>query len=130
MSARTYTLAEARAVLPRVKELMAMVQAARRAILQLRSAAWPALRAAAANGGSKEAGELALEFGKLETGVKGILALGVQIKDIDSGLVDFLGTRDGREIYLCWQYGEDDIAFWHETDAGFAGRQPIDPLVR
>jgi hypothetical protein len=129
MSARTYTLAEARAVLPRVKELMAMVQAARRAILKLRAAAWPALRAAATNGGSKQAGELALEFGKLETGIKGIMALGVQIKDIDSGLVDFLGTREGREIYLCWQYGEDDIAFWHELDAGFAGRQPIDPLV-
>lgn len=129
MSARTYTLAEARAILPRVKELMGAVQAARRAILKLRPAAWPALRAAATNGGSKEAGELALEFGKLEAGIKAILALGVQIKDVDSGLVDFLGTRDGREIYLCWRYGEDDIAFWHDLDAGFAGRQPIDPRV-
>lgn len=129
MSTRTYTLAEARALLPRVKELMGRVQEARRAILQLRPAAWPALRKAAANGGSHEAGELALQFIKLEHGVKGILALGIEIKDVDSGLLDFRGTRAGQEVYLCWRHGEDDILFWHDLDAGFAGRRPIDALV-
>lgn len=129
MSARTYTLVEARALLPQVKELMGKVQEARRAILQLRPAAWPALRKAAANGGSQEASELAMQFAKLERGVKGILALGIEIKDVDSGLLDFHGTRAGQEVYLCWRHGEDDILFWHELDAGFAGRRPIDPLV-
>lgn len=129
MNARTYTLAEARAILPRVKELMRMIQEARRAILQLRPSAWPALAAAAANGGSRQAGEMAMQYRKLETGVKGILALGIQIKDVDSGLIDFLGTRQGEEIFLCWRYGEEDILYWHHLDAGFAGRQPIDSLV-
>jgi hypothetical protein len=49
----------------------------------------------------------------------------VLIKDINTGLLDFLALKDGREVYLCWQYGEGDIAFWHEVDAGYAGRQPI-----
>ncbi|HXF60395.1 MAG TPA: DUF2203 domain-containing protein [Caldilineaceae bacterium] len=130
MQAQLYTLAEARAVLPQIKELMAMVQAARQEILRLRPAAWPALQKAASNGGGHEAGELVLQFRKLEAGVKGILALGVLIKDLDKGLVDFLGWRDGHKIYLCWHYGEDDILFWHDLNSGFAGRRPIDSLVR
>ena len=50
----------------------------------------------------------------------------VLIKDINLGLLDFPALKDGREVYLCWQYGEGEIAFWHEVEAGFAGRQPID----
>ena len=45
------------------------------------------------------------------------------LRDLDRGLVDFPSLRDGREIYLCWEEGEDEIGFWHEPDAGFgAGR--------
>jgi hypothetical protein len=51
---------------------------------------------------------------------------GVTVKDLDIGLCDFLGVRDGREVWLCWQYGEKHIRFWHDLDAGFAGRQPLD----
>jgi len=42
------------------------------------------------------------------------------------GLIDFVGLRDGREVYLCWKYGEDSIQFWHEIEAGFQGRRLID----
>jgi hypothetical protein len=129
MQARTYTLAEARAALPQVKLLMAKIQDARRAILRLRPSAWPALQKAASNGGSRAAGELALHAMKLEEGVKSILAMGIYIKDLDHGIIDFLGTRAGQEILLCWRYGEDDITFWHDVNAGFAGRQSIDGLV-
>jgi hypothetical protein len=129
MQARTYTLAEARAALPRVKELMAKIQAARQEILRLRPQAWPALQKAASNGGSRAAGEVALHAIKLEEGVKGILAMGILIKDLDHGVIDFVGTRAGQEILLCWRYGEDDIDYWHDVNAGFAGRQAIDHLV-
>lgn len=129
MQARTYTLAEARSVLPQVKILMAKIQDARQAILRLRPNAWPALQKAAANGGSRAAGELALHTIVLEDSVKGILAMGIYVKDLDHGVIDFLGMRDGQEVLLCWRYGEDDIAFWHGIDAGFAGRQAIDHLV-
>lgn len=129
MQARTYTLAEARAALPQVKLLMAKIQDARQAILRLRPAAWPALQKAAANGGSREAGELAFHAMRLEEAVKEILAMGIYIKDLDHGIIDFLGVRDGREVLLCWRYGEEDINFWHDVNAGFAGRQAIDGLV-
>jgi hypothetical protein len=52
--------------------------------------------------------------------------MGVEIKDLTTGLIDFRGLRDGHEVYLCWQYGEADIRFWHEIESGFAGRQLID----
>lgn len=52
-------------------------------------------------------------------------AMGVAVKDLDLGLCDFLGQRDGREIWLCWQYGEKRVSFWHELEAGFSGRQPL-----
>ncbi len=129
MQARNYTLAEARAALPQVKILMAKIQDARQAILRLRPTAWPALQKAASNGGSHAAGELALYAMKLEDGVKAILAMGIYIKDLDHGVIDFLGKRDGQEVLLCWRYGEDDINFWHDVNAGFAGRQSIDGLV-
>lgn len=129
MSPRRFTLAEARALLPQVKQQMALAQAARREIVERQPEMWPVLKAAAGNGGSKQAGELLGAFRQLETSVKGIMALGVLVKDVDSGLVDFPGVRAGREIYLCWHAGEDDIAFWHDIDKGFAGRQEIDDLV-
>ena len=129
MQARPYTLAEARAALPQVKSLMAKIQEARRAILRLRPAALPALEKAASNGGSRPAGELALHAIRLEEGLKGILGMGILIKDLDHGVIDFLGTRAGQEVLLCWRFGEDDINFWHDVNAGFAGRQAIDSLV-
>ncbi len=49
----------------------------------------------------------------------------VMLRDLDRGLVDFPSLREGREIYLCWEEGEDEIAFWHEPDAGFGGRLPL-----
>jgi hypothetical protein len=50
---------------------------------------------------------------------------GVELKGLDEGLVDFPAERDGHTVYLCWKLGEDRIAWWHEIDAGFAGRQPL-----
>jgi hypothetical protein len=52
--------------------------------------------------------------------------LGVRVKDIDLGLLDFPGVRDGVEVELCWHVGEGAVAFWHEVGAGYAGRKPID----
>ncbi|HRW47809.1 MAG: DUF2203 domain-containing protein [Caldilinea sp.] len=130
MSTRYFSLDEARATLPRVKALMEQVQAARREILRVRPDALPAIEKAAANGGNKAAGELSAHAMRLEQGVKGIIALGVTVKDIDAGLVDFLGLRNGREVYLCWRYGEEELGFWHELNAGFSGRRPLDEYVQ
>lgn len=125
MPTRLYTLAEAREIFPRVKRLMGEVQSARAEILRLRPDAWPALRKAAGNGGNVAAGQLLPQFSRLERGLKTISQLGILIKDVDSGLVDFLARRQGRDVYICWRYGEDELLYWHDIEAGFAGRQRI-----
>ena len=51
----------------------------------------------------------------------------IQIKDLERGLVDFPAFHEGREVYLCWEQGEEDIGFWHELDSGYAGRERLDP---
>ena len=56
--------------------------------------------------------------------------MGVYIKDIDKGLCDFPYMRHGRVVYLCWHLGEDTITHWHDIEAGFAGREPLDETDR
>ena len=51
----------------------------------------------------------------------------IQVKDLDRGLVDFPALLSGNEVFLCWELGEDDIEFWHELDAGYAGRERLEP---
>ena len=130
MKTRTFTLSEAQATLPQIQAHMEEAQAARREILRIRPDALPAIQKAAFNGGNKLLGEMALLAMRLETHVKAIQALGVILKDLDAGLVDFLAARNVREIYLCWRYGEERLGFWHELNAGFSGRQPIDESIR
>lgn len=61
--------------------------------------------------------------------IEEIQATGAIIKDIESGLVDWYALHDDREVFLCWQYGEPEVAWWHEIHTGFAGRRPIAELV-
>ena len=126
MNAKLYTVAEARAILPEIKRLMGLAQAARGEILRLRPDIWPILRKAAGNGGNPATNDLFQEFLKLERGIKGMMALGIVIKDLDQGLADILSERQGRKVYLCWRHGEADLRFWHDLNAGFSGRQPIE----
>ena len=56
--------------------------------------------------------------------------VGVELKDYEIGLVDFPAMHEGRQVSLCWKHGEKKIAAWHELDAGFSGRKPVDALTR
>jgi hypothetical protein len=62
----------------------------------------------------------------LSDGLEQIRALGGEVKDLDMGLVDFLGRRDNEDILLCWRLGEKRIEYWHALDAGFANRRPLE----
>lgn len=79
-----------------------------------------------------EADRLERETQQLARDIDGYIAeirqLGVQMKGIDSGLVDFPAEVNGRTVLLCWQLGEESVQYWHEEDAGFAGRQPVDSI--
>jgi len=120
-----FTLQQANEALEIIRPIMEDVQAIRQKILANQPEAWPAIEKSAGNGGNKALSNIVSEFEKLDALIHQILDTGVQIKDVNIGLLDFSAMRDGREVYLCWQYGEEDIAYWHEVDAGYAGRQPI-----
>lgn len=70
--------------------------------------------------------ELATEEAKLAQLIDELVRLGIEPKGPD-GLCDFPSLRDGRVVYLCWRLGEPSVSHWHELDAGFAGRQPLEP---
>ena len=123
---RYFSLSEANEALKTIRPLMDEVQAIREKILADQPEAWPAIEKSAGNGGNKALSKMVQDFERLDALIHRILDTGAQIKDINIGLLDFSAMRNGREVYLCWKHGEGDIAFWHEVDAGFAGRQPIE----
>jgi hypothetical protein len=82
--------------------------------------------AAPTNGG----GEAGRQVGEAFLEVRSLLATleeaGIVVRDIDRGLIDFPAIRDGREIYLCWELGEDAVEHWHDLESGYRGRQQLD----
>jgi hypothetical protein len=62
---------------------------------------------------------------ELQQMVERVQAAGCEVKDLEVGLIDFPSLREGRVVYLCWRLGEPEVAWWHELDTGFAGRQPL-----
>lgn len=121
-----FTLQQANEALKIIRPLMDEVQAIRQRILEKQPETWSAIERSVGNGGNRTLSRMVRDFERLDTLIHQILDTGAQIKDINLGLLDFSALRDGREVYLCWKHGEGEIAFWHEVDAGYAGRQPID----
>jgi hypothetical protein len=128
---RTFTLDEANALLPRLRELLPRMQEEKRHVDRLREELAELARTASGNGHLLEA-ELTAKRKEAQTHVDRlneltgeVYGLGCELKGIDEGLVDFRAEREGRLVYLCWRLGEDEIAYWHELDTGFAGRQPL-----
>ena len=128
---RLYTLAQARRSLP---EIAAVVIVMRQRALRHDelSALVSSLRRSTSADGQPVDGattEIEAEIAKLEgqiaTLIEHVQQQGVEVKDIRRGLIDWRAERDGREVYLCWQYGERTVSWWHELADGFAGRQPI-----
>ena len=124
---KLFTIQEANALLPNVRVILAKIQRAHRKLTEYRDEARKAAEAAEQGGGGIDAGvayaavltELTDQMSELDT-------LGVQLKDFERGLIDFPSLRDGRVVLLCWQMGEgDELEWWHDVDAGFAGRTPL-----
>lgn len=123
---RYFTLFEANEALITIRPLVEDVQVIRQKILSSQPEAWTAIEKSVGNGGNRALSKLIRDFEILDALVHQILETGVLIKDLNIGLLDFPALKDGREVYLCWQSGEGEVAFWHELDAGYAGRQSID----
>ncbi len=124
---KLFSVEEANALLPTVRRIVAAVaRAYSRVSVSQEGSREVAELAKTTGGGYMPNGvvyvgallALAERAGELET-------LGVQLKDYERGLIDFPALMEGREVYLCWEEGEDEIGWWHEVDAGHAGRQPL-----
>ncbi len=123
---RYFTFEEANSALAVIRPLMDEIELIRQEILAQQPETWNAIQRAAGNGGSPALSRLVKTFDRVDELLHRIQAMGVLVKDINTGLLDFPALRHGREVYLCWRRGEDEIAYWHEIEAGFAGRQPIE----
>lgn len=122
---RHYTLVEANEALPAVQELLERLRRARR-LLGDHEARAALAEAAPANGGGEPGRVVSEGFLEMRDVLFELREREVVLRDLERGLVDFPAQREGEEIYLCWQEGEGEIGFWHDPDAGFAGRQPLD----
>jgi hypothetical protein len=121
---RHYTIEQANASLPSVKPLLQRLRDARDLLTD--EEAHAALTDAAPTNGGGEAG---IQVGEAFLELRRLLLVleeaGLVVRDIDRGLIDFPALLDEREVYLCWELGEDEVAWWHELDAGYRGRQPL-----
>jgi hypothetical protein len=125
---KLFTVQEANALLPSVRVLLAKIQRAHRKLSHYRDDARKAAEAAEQGGGGVVDGVRYAEIlHDLTSQMAELEGLGVQLKDFERGLVDFPSLREGRVVLLCWQMGEgDELEWWHDVDAGFAGRTPLD----
>jgi hypothetical protein len=130
--ARRFTVEEANALLPTVPPLVQTMVEQRRELLARLERQQALGHAVGSNGGGFDPRtpaeiDAAVETAAAEVGrcVEELTALGLQVKDLDTGLVDFPSVRDGEQVLLCWLLGEEEVAWWHTLDGGFAGRRPL-----
>jgi hypothetical protein len=124
---KLFTVEEANALLPSVRESLQKIQRCRTRLGAFRPEAKRAAENAELGGGGMEGGAFyAIVLTNFTAEISELEALGVQLKDFDRGLVDFPSLRDGRVVLLCWQLGEgEEVEWWHAMDAGFGGRTPL-----
>lgn len=129
--ARLFTLSQARRQLPMIAAVVTVMRKRALRLDELTALSASMRRTSSADGEPvvSDDSDLTAEIDKLQGQIamliEHIQQQGVEVKDIRRGLVDWRAERDGREVYLCWQYGERTVSWWHELTDGVAGRQPI-----
>ena len=123
---RYYTPQEANNLLEIVRPMVAELMQISERIRSRQSEIWAVVEKSAGNGGNPELSKLLPDFDRLDQVLHRLQDMGIEVKDLTIGLIDFPALKDGRVIFLCWKYNEEKIQFWHEVEAGFAGRQEID----
>jgi len=134
---RFFDIDAANEALTEVGPLLATLSDQRAELIRLRDRALAAHSAASGGGTAKDDRE---ETQRIRLRMQGIIdqmaaavarvdALGITLRDIEQGLIDFPALTGGRPVWLCWQLGETDIAFWHELETGFGSRRPLIELL-
>jgi hypothetical protein len=129
---RLFTLEEANAAVAALRPVVERAVSHRRKLAEAQRQQAALVMQIGGNGGDlqpsdlREAAEaIQREAAALTECVEQIDAAGAQIKSLEEGLLDFPSLRDDEEVLLCWKLGEDEIAYWHGVDEGFAGRKPL-----
>lgn len=131
MADRTFTPDEANNALAQVRPLAERMVELRAELARLEDEQREVVRVVAGNGSGEGVGDARTpEFAKLARELQDVVGeltlIGVELKDPDSGLLDFPAVREGEDVLLCWRVGEDEVEYWHGPEDGFTGRRRID----
>ncbi|HVM93312.1 MAG TPA: DUF2203 domain-containing protein [Terriglobales bacterium] len=137
MSDRTFTLDEAQSLLPILESLLKQAINGKKLIEEVDGEFQETAHRVFLNGGTRldvvkmarRKGEREKTIRRVKDAVAEIDAIGVQVKDLDIGLLDFPCKVEGEIVLLCWKLGEEGITHWHGIAEGFAGRKPIDERI-
>ena len=135
---KKFTLEEAQSLLPVLESLLKRAMESKRAADELEAGRAELARRIYVSGGMKvdlgvvtrQRAEIEAHMERVRESMAEIDSIGVQVKDIDSGLLDFPCRIDDQVVLLCWRMGETSIDHWHTIEAGFKGRQPLDERFR
>lgn len=125
MGIRYFTVDEANSLLPQLGPLVGQLLELRAQVTHESRELSGVLGDLRSDIGGPAASHLAVEFEAIETLVARIRSYGCVLKSLEAGLLDFLCERDGRDVFLCWRYGEPSIRYFHELHTGYQGRQSI-----
>lgn len=120
-----FQLEEARGLLGTLRNTFGSIHASRDRLVECERRLSRRLAKTGGDLGGDAVRNLLLAMLEIHEGINGITSRGIQIKDLDRGLVDFPHLRNGREVFLCWELEDDDIEFWHEIESGYAGRERL-----
>ena len=119
-----YSVQEAKELLPQVEKWLEILAQLRDQLRKLDSLLKDRLKTGADLGG-QSVNKQVQSIAKFQQVLSEFRSREIQIKDLDRGLIDFPHLRAGKEVFLCWEKGEEDIGYWHALDAGFRGRKPL-----
>ena len=131
---KTFTLAEAQTLLPVLESLLRRAQAAGKRAAELEAEMQQLSQRIFLSGGmhinvsvaARRRAEREKAMQQTHDTLAEIDEIGVQVKDLEQGLLDFPSVMDGKAVLLCWKLGEKEIGFWHSPEDGFEGRKPVD----
>jgi hypothetical protein len=125
---RTYSIDEANALIPQVRAVLLQLAVEQRRLDASHAEMHRQLDANGDPGSAAAAGRQEAEVSEIREGMRTLLVhlseMGVEVRDLEMGLVDFPAQRDGAPVWLCWRLADPRVAFWHRTDEGYATRRP------
>ncbi len=125
MAVKYFTVDEANRLLAEISPLMGRLLEMRARVASQRQKMEHLLDDPRVDVGNAATSAMVQDFAQIEKLLAQIRAYGCEVKDLNAGLIDFLSLRNGREVYLCWRYGEPRIAYYHELTGGYNGRRPL-----